>query len=139
MFLRHPCFVFASTKMCDQTQVVFDVAYGIDRGLILEVSLRRFRQSFFLQHHCYLAALFPPLCMLIRLPYARLHKVCGSYRRGKSTCGDIDILITHKQHDKNLTGVLDKLVSGGWLHLTHSPRSLALLTLFLTPPFRWTG
>lgn len=35
--------------------------------------------------------------------------ICGSYRRGASTCGDIDILITHRK-TASLTGILPKLV-----------------------------
>lgn len=35
---------------------------------------------------------------------------CGSYRRGKESSGDIDILITHKMPDKNLQDVLGQLV-----------------------------
>lgn len=34
---------------------------------------------------------------------------CGSYRRGKPSCGDIDILITKKNSDK-VQGLLKKLV-----------------------------
>ncbi|CAO3633613.1 unnamed protein product [Cunninghamella blakesleeana] len=38
------------------------------------------------------------------------YTVCGSYRRGKSTCGDVDIVITHR--DDNVTkGLLLKLVN----------------------------
>lgn len=39
-------------------------------------------------------------------------EICGSYRRGKQTCGDIDVLVTHRRFDKPLAGVLDKLVAG---------------------------
>lgn len=35
---------------------------------------------------------------------------CGSYRRGKETCGDIDILITRKD-GANIRGFLMKLIS----------------------------
>ena len=34
---------------------------------------------------------------------------CGSYRRGKAQCGDVDILIT-RFDDKKTTGMLEKLV-----------------------------
>jgi DNA polymerase lambda len=34
---------------------------------------------------------------------------CGSYRREKATCGDLDVLITHKK-DEVLTGLLDQVV-----------------------------
>lgn len=36
---------------------------------------------------------------------------CGSYRRGKPTCGDIDILITHpdgRSHKGQLRALLDR-------------------------------
>jgi DNA polymerase lambda len=36
-------------------------------------------------------------------------EVCGSYRRGKSDCGDMDILVTHPR-EKKLHGVLMQLV-----------------------------
>ena len=35
---------------------------------------------------------------------------CGSYRRGKSSCGDVDILITHLK-GSSMAGVLHALVS----------------------------
>lgn len=35
---------------------------------------------------------------------------CGSYRRGKPSSGDVDILITHTFHAKVLDNVLEKLV-----------------------------
>ncbi len=35
---------------------------------------------------------------------------CGSYRRGKASSGDVDILITHKMHAKVLDIVLKTLV-----------------------------
>lgn len=34
---------------------------------------------------------------------------CGSYRRGKQSCGDIDVLITRKNNEK-ISGILRKLV-----------------------------
>lgn len=34
---------------------------------------------------------------------------CGSYRRGKQTCGDLDVLITHP-NDACLTGLFDELI-----------------------------
>ena len=34
---------------------------------------------------------------------------CGSYRRGKATCGDLDILITHPD-DVQLQGFFDQLL-----------------------------
>lgn len=35
---------------------------------------------------------------------------CGSYRRGKKTCGDLDVLITHPNEDA-LEGLFDKILS----------------------------
>ena len=35
---------------------------------------------------------------------------CGSYRRGRATCGDVDILIT-RTDNKLTTGMLEKLVT----------------------------
>lgn len=37
---------------------------------------------------------------------------CGSYRRGKSTCGDVDILVTHSD-GRSHRGVLPQLVEEG--------------------------
>ena len=36
--------------------------------------------------------------------------VCGSYRRGKPTCGDVDILVTHPD-GKSHVGIFAKLLS----------------------------
>jgi len=36
-------------------------------------------------------------------------ETCGSYRRGRQSCGDVDILITRKD-DKPITGMLEKLL-----------------------------
>ena len=36
-------------------------------------------------------------------------EACGSYRRGKATCGDVDILITRKDNKSN-AGMLEKLL-----------------------------
>jgi DNA polymerase lambda len=35
---------------------------------------------------------------------------CGSYRRGKSTCGDIDLLVTHPDGHSH-SGVFAELIS----------------------------
>ena len=35
---------------------------------------------------------------------------CGSYRRGKSTCGDVDVLVTHPD-GKSHVGVFSKLLN----------------------------
>ena len=37
---------------------------------------------------------------------------CGSYRRGKLTCGDVDILVTHPD-GRSHVGVLDALLDRG--------------------------
>ncbi|CAF0803213.1 unnamed protein product [Didymodactylos carnosus] len=45
-------------------------------------------------------------------------QTCGSYRRGKPTCGDIDILITHPDglsHEGLLHPVIDNLKKSGFL------------------------
>ena len=36
-------------------------------------------------------------------------EACGSYRRGKQTCGDIDILIT-KKDGSSIKGIVEKVV-----------------------------
>ncbi|KAI8086268.1 uncharacterized protein BX664DRAFT_359810 [Halteromyces radiatus] len=44
--------------------------------------------------------------------------ICGSYRRGKQTSGDVDILVTHpddKVASKLLTGCVDRLQSLGYI------------------------
>jgi len=48
---------------------------------------------------------------------------CGSYRRGKATCGDLDVLVTHPDTGQ-LTGVFDQLL--------HSMRKSGFLTDDLT-------
>ena len=43
---------------------------------------------------------------------------CGSYRRGKPTCGDVDIIVSHpdgKSHGDVMTKLLDSLKSSGFL------------------------
>lgn len=37
-------------------------------------------------------------------------ETCGSYRRGRATCGDVDILIT-RTDDKSTNGMLEKIVN----------------------------
>jgi DNA polymerase lambda len=54
-------------------------------------------------------------------------EVCGSYRRGKTTCGDMDIIIARKDgtYEKNLLGdLVRELEKVGFLtdHLT-TPRA----------------
>lgn len=38
-----------------------------------------------------------------------LVETCGSYRRGKASCGDVDILLTRKD-EKPINGMLEKLI-----------------------------
>lgn len=47
----------------------------------------------------------------VKVVYANLVDIeaCGSYRRGKPTCGDVDILITRKD-DKPVSGMLEQLI-----------------------------
>ncbi|XP_063963556.1 DNA polymerase lambda-like [Lytechinus pictus] len=55
--------------------------------------------------------------------------VCGSYRRGKQTCGDVDVLITHpdgKSHKGALSKILDVLRQTGESTLCVSQRFLVL-------------
>ena len=43
---------------------------------------------------------------------------CGSYRRGKPTCGDVDVIVSHpdgKSHEGVITKLLDSLKSSGFL------------------------
>lgn len=43
---------------------------------------------------------------------------CGSYRRGKPTCGDVDVIVSHpdgKSHEGVMTKLLDSLKSAGFL------------------------
>lgn len=52
-----------------------------------------------------------------------IFNICGSYRRGRKTCGDIDVLITLKDHTDNikyLPKYVDRLTQIGFLidHLT---------------------
>jgi len=51
-----------------------------------------------------------------------LIQTCGSYRRGKATCGDCDILITHRDgvsHEHLLFPLVDKLKASGERDLFH--------------------
>ena len=43
---------------------------------------------------------------------------CGSYRRGKRTCGDVDVIVSHpdgKSHEGVMTKLLESLKSSGFL------------------------
>ena len=45
-------------------------------------------------------------------------QTCGSYRRGKATCGDVDILLTHTDgvsHEGLLIPLIDSLKRTGFL------------------------
>ncbi|XP_068954876.1 DNA polymerase lambda isoform X2 [Petaurus breviceps papuanus] len=47
-----------------------------------------------------------------------LSVACGSYRRGKATCGDVDVLVTHpdgRSHQGILSQILDTLRQRGFL------------------------
>ena len=47
-------------------------------------------------------------------------QACGSYRRGKKTCGDVDVLVTHpdgKSHKGLFPKLLAKLKTQGKLWL----------------------
>ena len=53
---------------------------------------------------------------------------CGSYRRGKSTCGDVDVLVTHPD-GKSHVGVFSKLLNklhdqGNYLPITTASTKL---------------
>ena len=42
--------------------------------------------------------------------------ICGSFRRGKSTCGDVDVLVSHpdgQSHQGVMSRLLDKLKENG--------------------------
>ena len=55
-------------------------------------------------------------------------QACGSYRRGKKDCGDVDILLTHPDgHSEK--GVFGKLIQ----HLKHTGESLFLTGIKLSP------
>ena len=52
---------------------------------------------------------------------------CGSYRRGKSTCGDVDVLITHpdgKSHVGVFSKLLNKLHDQGKIIITTASKEL---------------
>ena len=58
-----------------------------------------------------------------------LIQTCGSYRRGKATCGDCDILITHRDgvsHEHLLFPLVDKLKASGKRHQRGEKRFLMI-------------
>lgn len=60
--------------------------------------------------------------------------VCGSFRRGKSTCGDVDILITHPTFEgRNILPELVDNVHASPSPLLSSPRTLSLTLHPLCP------
>jgi len=57
--------------------------------------------------------------------------VCGSYRRGKPTCGDVDVLVTHPDGQSH-RGVFGKLLDS--LHRSGKSAGTRCSKLFLTWP-----
>ncbi|XP_033633467.1 DNA polymerase lambda-like [Asterias rubens] len=49
--------------------------------------------------------------MAVSIDPAMMAVVCGSYRRGKTTCGDVDVLVTHPD-GKSHRGALGKILDG---------------------------
>ena len=49
--------------------------------------------------------------MAVNIDPAMMAVVCGSYRRGKTTCGDVDVLVTHPD-GKSHRGALGKILDG---------------------------